>query len=279
MYESELELQVYVTHTPIRTETIERYMPVDYKPNGGRKMKGQEYYTLQQYELAEQTKRKSLANSKRNLQGIIRANYTGDFCLLTLTYSPSCDFDITNFKTCRNKFNLFWKNLKRSKKLANVDVRYIGVIEFQLNGHIHFHVLCHIPQKFEALLKSKWKYGGLHYEQSHGTPNDNPKIASYLSKGIYDERLPLGKKRYLGGYGLERPRRLKFKSRKIIDYLEQRNGEILRTFESPNGFTSTILTTDATISELEQLAEAENLDLTIESLEGLQSIQYTFNEK
>lgn len=72
MYESELELQVYVTHTPVRTETIERHMPVDYKPNGGRKKKGQEYYTLEKYELAEQTKRKSLANSKRNLQGVIQ---------------------------------------------------------------------------------------------------------------------------------------------------------------------------------------------------------------
>lgn len=194
--------------------------------------------------------------------------------MLTLTFSPSCDFDITDFDKCREKFNLFWKGLKRSKKLVGVDVRYIGVIEFQMNGHIHFHVLCHIPARFKGLLKSKWKYGGLHYEQSHGTPEDNPKIASYLSKGIYDERLPLGKKRYLGGYGLERPRKLKFSSRKIIDYLEQRNGEIITTFESPHGFTSTVLTTDATISELEQLAEAENLELAIESQTSLQSIQY-----
>lgn len=199
--------------------------------------------------------------------------------MLTLTFNPAGNLDLTDFETCRNKFNLFWKGLKRSKKLAGIDVRYIGVIEFQMNGHIHFHVLCRIPQNFEKLLKSKWKYGGLHYQKSHGKPEDNPKINSYLSKGIYDERLPLGKKRYLGGYGLERPRRLKFKSRKIIDYLEQRNGEIIHTFESPNGFTSTILTTDATISELEQLAEAENLDLAIELLEGLQSIQYTFDEE
>lgn len=177
-----------------------------------------EPHTLYQDEQADK-KRRSIADSKRNLQSIIHANYIGDFSLITLTFDPHCNFDITDFYACRAKFNLFWKGLKRSKKLTGVDVRYLGVIEFQTNDHIHFHILCQIPQKFEKLLHSKWKYGSLSYKQSHSTPEDNPKIASYLSKGIYDERLPLGKKRYLSGHGLKSPRKLKSTGRKIVNRL------------------------------------------------------------
>lgn len=275
------QLEVHVSHTPNITHVVERYVPLENKfhHNRGRKEKGQEYYTLNQHEQAKETLRRSIANSKRTLKGIIHANYTSNFCMLTLTFKPDCDFDTTDFVTCREKFNSFWYKLKRSKKLKGIDLRYVGVIEFQRNGRIHFHVLCRIPKQFTKLLKSKWTYGGLHYREQYGTAEDNLKIASYLSKGIYDERLPRGKKRFLGGHGLERPVRLKFKSHKIIDFLLQRNGKILNNFESPYGFTTTVLVTDAAIDELESFAAAQNEELTLELLEKLESIQPIFLER
>ena len=200
--------------------------------------------------------------------------------MLTLTFNPSsCDFDTKDFVTCRDKFNSFWNKIKRSKKLVGIDLRYVGVVEFQRNGRIHFHILCRIPKEFVPLLRSKWTYGGLHYCMEYGSAEDNVKIASYLSKGIYDECLPRGRKRYLGGYGLERPVHLKFTSRKIIDFLLTRNGKIVFKFESLNGFMLTALVTDATIDELENFALAENEELTIEHLEKLQSIQPVFVEE
>lgn len=272
------QLEVHVTYTANITTVTERYVPIESTSNSkpGRKQKGQEYYTLNMHEQAKQTLASSIANSKRTLKGIIHANYMNNFCMLTLTFSPKCNFDTTDFITCREKFNDFWFKLKRSKKLESIDLRYVGVIEFQQNGRIHFHILCHIPKQFTKLLKSKWTYGGLHYRKQHGTAEDNVKIASYLSKGIYDERIPRGKKRYLGGYGLERPVRLKFKSRKIIDFLLLRNGSICNSFESPYGYTITILLTDAAIDELESFAAAENEELTFELLEKLETIQQTF---
>ncbi|WP_342471988.1 hypothetical protein MHH70_16300 [Metasolibacillus sp. FSL H7-0170] len=272
------KLEVHVTHSPTVTRVVERYVPSEnkYQQNRGRKPKGQEYYTLKQHEQAEETRRCSVANSKRTLKGIINANYFSNFCMLTLTFSPRCEFDITDFATCREKFNSFWKKLKRCKRLNGIDLRYVGVTEFQGNDHIHFHILCRIPKQFISFLKSKWTHGGLYYREQYGTAEDNMKIASYLSKGIYDKRLPRGKKRYLGGYGLERPVRLKFKSRKIMDFLLQRNGKILNSFESPYGFTQTVLVTDAAIDELESFAEAQDEELTVELLEKLENIQQTF---
>lgn len=232
------ELQVTITHTPTVTTAVERYVSHEpYSRNGGRKKKDAALNSTEDYDQTEDIKRCSIANSKRTFKGIIHANFRNSFCMLTLTFRRTRDFDTTDFDTCRNKFNLFWRSLKRCKKLDGVDLRYVGAIEFQVNGNVHFHILCHIPKEFIRLLKSKWKYGGLHYENEQGSAEDAPKIASYLTKGIHDERLPLSKKRFLGGHGLERPAVLKFNSRKIIDFLIQRNGKILTTYESEYGFT------------------------------------------
>lgn len=264
-------LQVTLTHTPTVTTAVERYVTdQSYIRNSGRKKKDTVLSPTKDYEPTEDVKRCSIANSKRTFKGIIHANYKDNFCMLTLTFKPTNDFD-----TCRSKFNLFWKSLKRCKKLVEVDLRYVGAIEFQQNGNVHFHILCSIPKQFKSLLKMKWKYGGLHYEYSKDTAEDSLKIASYLNKGIHDDRLPFGKKRFLGGRGLDRPVILKFNSRKIIDFLLQRNGKILTTYESGYEYIFTSLLSDATIDELEKfaLAEDENLDLSI--LDKLQSIQYT----
>lgn len=269
------QLEVTITHTNSVTTAVERYVSqTDYKRNGGRKNKGHELHVLNQYEQAEESKRCSIHNSKRTFKGIIYANFVHSFSMITLTFKPSCDFDTRDFDTCRDKFNLFWKSLKRCKKLVDVDLRYVGAIEFQQNGRIHFHILCRIPREFKKLVASKWKHGGMHYELSYNSAEDSTKIASYLNKGIHDDRLPIGKKRFIGGRGLDRPVVMKFSSRKIIDFLLQRNGKVLQSYESEHGFTFTALLSDATIDEVERFAEAENEDLDLSLLEKLESIQY-----
>jgi hypothetical protein len=136
-------LEVTITHTASVTTAIERHVSdKTYKRNGRRSKKGLELYSLGELEQAEESKRCSIHNSKRTFKGIIHANYKSNFCMLTLTFKDDCDFETKDFETCRNKFNLFWKSLKRSKKLADVDLRYVGAIEFQENGNIPFHILC-----------------------------------------------------------------------------------------------------------------------------------------
>lgn len=271
------ELQVTITHTPTITTAVERYTSnKPYIRNGGRKKKSLQISSSTiDCKQAEDIKRCSIANSKRTFKGIIHANYKNNFCMLTLTFRNTSDFDTKNFASCRNKFDLFWKSLKRCKKLADVDLRYVGAIEFQDNGNIHFHILCRIPKEFKSLLKSKWKYGGLHYENEKGSAEDSPKIASYLTKGIHDDRLPPGNKRFLGGYSLERPAVMKFENRDVLDFLMQRNGKVLTKYESEYGFTFTSLLSDATIDELEAFASTKDEDFDLSLLEKLQSIQYT----
>lgn len=271
------ELQVTITHTPTVVTALERYVSnKPYNRNGGRKKKGTALYSAEDYVKAEETKRCSIANSKRTFRGIIHANFKNNFCMLTLTFKRTRDFDTKDFVTCRDKFNSFWRKLKTSKKLTDVDLRYVGAIEFQKNGNVHFHILCRIPKEFKRLLKSKWTYGGLHYKNNHGSAEDSPKISSYLTKDIHDDRLPSGKRRFLGGHGLDRPVVLKFNSRKIIDFLLQRNGQVLRIYENEDyNYTVTSLLSDATIDELEQFAVTENEDLDISMLAKLESIQFT----
>lgn len=152
------ELQVTLTHTPTVSTTVERYVTNQTSiKNGGRKKKDTALSPVKDYEPTEVVKRCSIANSKRTFKGIIHANYKESFCMLTLTFKPTNDFDIKDFDTCRRKFNLFWKSLKRCKKLIDVDLRYVGAIEFQQNGNVHFHILYRIPKQFKSLLKKKWK--------------------------------------------------------------------------------------------------------------------------
>lgn len=160
------ELQVTVKHTPTIIKATERYVSEEpYKRNGGRSKKGYELYAPDdESPQAKENKRCSISNSKSTFKGIVHANYYYHFCMLTLTFDPTCNFNIQDFRTCRDKFDLFWRSLKRCKKLTEVDLRYVGAIEFQKNGNIHFHLLCRIPKQYKKLLQSKWKYGGLHYE-------------------------------------------------------------------------------------------------------------------
>lgn len=271
------ELQVTVKHTPTIIKATERYVSEEpYKRNGGRSKKGYELYAPDdESPQAKENKRCSISNSKSTFKGIIHANYYYHFCMLTLTFDPTCNFNIQDFITCRDKFDLFWRSLKRCEKLAEVDLRYVGAIEFQKNDNIHFHILCRIPKQYKKLLQSKWKYGGLHYEESFGKAEDSPKIANYLTKGIYDERLPTGKKRFLGGYGLDRPTVIKFNTPKIIDYMVDRNGEILTQHENEYGYKLTSLQSDVTADELQSLAEVQDESLYIKQLTQLASIQYT----
>ena len=123
-----MKLQVKVKHTPTIIKATERYVSEEpYKRNGGRSKKGYELYMPDdESPQAKENKRCSISNSKSTFMGIIHTNYYYHFCMLTLTFNPACNVSVQDFKTCRDKFDLFWKTLKRCKKLVGVDLRYVG---------------------------------------------------------------------------------------------------------------------------------------------------------
>lgn len=127
-----------------------------YNLNSGRKSNASKMNSsLSEEELQHQAEVRahSIANTLRNFKRLLYANFSHGYTFLTLTFdAQQCDFDITDTATCPTKFTNFWKNLKRGTKDGecfddNIELRYLGVIEFHKDGSIHFH----IPRKYVAL--------------------------------------------------------------------------------------------------------------------------------
>ncbi len=247
-----------------------------YKRNGGRKPRVEQCLYNQDDKHASEVRLHSIKNTIRAFKRYVFANFSDGFTMLTLTFNTDCDFDIADVSICREKFNLYWKNLSRTKALEEIDFRYLGVLEFQNNGHIHFHILCHLPQRFNAIIKTKWKHGHADLQYSKKDPLSTKKIANYLSKGIFDDRLANEKHRYLRSKGLKKPISLTVESNKIKDLLLQRNSEIWYSFESEYGFTYTAFISDVTMDELESFAANALENDVLMMLEKLETITQNY---
>lgn len=255
-------------------ETISRsHPPKVFNRNGGRKSKvEQSHSTYINEELALEIKAHSINNTIRTFKRYVFANFSKGFTLLTLTFNDTCDFDVTDISICKNKFNLYWKNLKRSKQLAGVDFRYLGVQEFQQNGHVHFHILCHIPLRYTKHLQSKWVHGHLDSRRSTKDPLSTRKIANYLKKGISDEKLSNEKHRYMRSRNLETSIVITINSNKLSQFILANNSELIYTFDHECGFTYSQYITDLTADDLEAFAESGNEDELLSILDKLKSI-------
>ena len=115
-------------------ETVSRsHPPKAFNRNGGRKSKVEQSLStyISDEEHASEIKAHSIKNTIRKFKRYVYANFSKGYTSLTLIFNHACDFDVTDISICKDKFNLYWKNLKRSKPLAGVDLRYLGVQEFQ----------------------------------------------------------------------------------------------------------------------------------------------------
>lgn len=255
-------------------ETVSRsHPPIAFNRNGGRKSKvEQSLSTYIDEEHALEIKAHSINNTIRTFKRYVFANFSQGFTLLTLTFNDACDFDVTDISICKDKFNLYWKNLKRSKPLAGVDLRYLGVQEFQQNGHVHFHILCHIPLRYTEHLQSKWVHGHLHSRRSTKDPLSTRKIANYFKKGISDERLSNEKHRYMRSRNLETPIVITINNNKLSQFILANNSELIYTVDHEYGFTYSQYITDLTADDLNAFAESGNEDEMLSILDKLKSI-------
>lgn len=243
-----------------------------YKRNGGRKTKVEQCLYNQDDKHSSEVKLHSIKNTIRTFKRYVFANFSYGFTMLTLTFNTDCDFDIADVSICREKFNLYWRNLSRTKALEGIDFHYLGVQEFHNNGHIHFHILCHLPKRFNPIVKTKWKHGHADLRHSKKDPLSTKKIANYLSKGIFDDRLANEKHRYLWSRGLKKPIIFTVESNKIKDYLLQRKSEIWYSYESEYGFRHTAFISEVTRDELESFAANEVEADVLMMLEKLETI-------
>ncbi|MFF3102997.1 rolling circle replication-associated protein [Viridibacillus arvi] len=258
-----------------------------YNRNSGRKSNSSKLcldLSLSEEDLArkEDVRAHSIANTLRTFKRLLYANFSHGYTFLTLTFDEkSCDFDITDTAICRTKFTNFWKNLKRGSKVGecledNVEVRYLGVQEYHRDGSIHFHVLCHIPRQYKALLKKKWQHGNLDFKRSNKDPLEVQKIANYMKKGIFDPRLNNENHRYLASRGLNKPKTFKFTSPSFPTWINESNSELLYKEESEYAFTYYQFITSLTEDEFQSYVESskeQELQYYIEQLKLIQQLQ------
>lgn len=253
--------------------------------NSGRKSKASKLdrgFSEEELEHQAEVRAHSIANTLRTFKRLLYANFSNGYTFLTLTFDKQhCDFNITDTATCRTKFTNFWKNLKRGTKDGeclddNVDLRYLGVQEYQKDGSIHFHVLCHIPRSYAVLLKKKWQHGHLDFKRSNKNPLDVQKIASYMKKGIYDSRLNNENHRYLASRGLKKPKIFKFVGNGLPTWINENNSELIYQGDSEYAFQYYQFITNLTEDEFQSYVESANeqeLQFYIEQLELIQQLQ------
>lgn len=252
--------------------------------NSGRKRKGDKLgrgSSEEELNHQAEVRAHSIANTLRTFKRLLYANFSNGYTFLTLTFdNQKCDFDITDIATCRTQFTNFWKNLKRGTKdgecfADNIDLRYLGVIEFCKDGSIHLHVLCHIPRPYKALLKKKWQHGYLDFKRSNKNPLDVQKIASYMKKGIYDPRLNNENHRYLASRGLKKPTIFKFAGNGLPTWINEDNSELIYQGDSEYAFQYYQFITTLTEDEFQSYVESANeqeLQFYIEQLELIQQL-------
>lgn len=235
--------------------------------NSGRRSKDVKALALAEEDVQyqEEMKAHSLAGTKRKFRRLVYANFSNGYTLLTLTFNAGkCDFDVKDVATCRKKFTSYWDNLKRSERVSsNVDMRYLGVIEFQKSGAVHFHVLCHIPREYKALLTKKWQHGHLDFKQSDKNPISVQKIESYLNKGINDPRLQGEKHRYLASRGLEQSQVFAYTSNHPPHWLNEENSKLLYNKDSKYAFSYYQYITSLTPEEFEAYVEQADSEFAI----------------
>ncbi len=130
----------------------------------------------------------STMRTRKKIRQLVNANPTMDK-FLTLTFAEN----VTDIPTANYQFKLFRQKLQR---FLGRKFKYLGVIEFQERGAVHYHLMLDIPYISGDKLRELWPVGR-HNIQRIRKPNRAglymAKTTGYLCKAGEDVRL-YGKK-------------------------------------------------------------------------------------
>lgn len=128
-------------------------------------------------------RRRNSIKALNKIKQLTLQNFTKDNVkLLTLTFGD-CDFDIYNPRICNPKFSNFMGELHK----LFPDLKYLGVLEFQKRGAVHYHVLCDLPFIKKEDLAVLWGYGFIDIRKPDYVIGTY--LYKYLSKDLNDEKL------------------------------------------------------------------------------------------
>jgi len=172
-----------------------------------------------------------VARSKINR--LVLANCDWSICaprFVTFTFAKN----ITSLKEA----NQCWANFIRKFRKDYPNIKYLGVIEFQKRGAVHYHVLF-FNLKYKPFIKDDikkiWTHGFIKFKSAKRIEKIQHLglyLAKYLQKDILDVRL-LGEKAFFTSKNLTQPEFLR--EHKMCSLLERdmiEKGAIIETYQS-----------------------------------------------
>jgi len=126
----------------------------------------------------------STMRTRKKIRQLVNSNPTMNK-FLTLTFAEN----VTDIATANYEFKKFRQKLQRH---LGRDFKYLGVIEFQKRGAVHYHLMLDIPFIDWKTLSNLWGQGRIQIEKIK-KPNRAglymAKTTGYLVKGAEDTRL------------------------------------------------------------------------------------------
>ncbi len=131
---------------------------------------------------SEDYRRRNSIKALNKIRQLALANFSGEYVkLLTLTFGE-CDFDISNPRICNKLLSNFIQKLRK----IYPNFKYLGVIEFQKRGAVHYHILCDLPFIVKEKLAELWGYGFIDIRKPDFLAVNY--LSKYLEKSLFDKR-------------------------------------------------------------------------------------------
>lgn len=146
-------------------------------------------------------RKNTLARARRSVRRLINANVDAwgeKSKFLTLTFAEN----VQDVKQANYEFKKFRQRLEYDLKIK---LKYVGVIEFQKRGAIHYHVIFfNLPYIQSNDLERIWGNGFIKINAIDHVDNIGAYVTKYMTKDNNDDRL-IGKKSYFTSRGLKEP--------------------------------------------------------------------------
>ena len=134
--------------------------------------------------------------AKNTIKRLAWANQNSFKTFITLTFAEN----VTDINLANKQLNLFQKRIKR----AFPDVQYLGVMEFQKRGSIHYHFLFSHYVSAD-LLADYWGQGFVKIQKIKNKKNLGQYIVKYMTKELFNDNRYFMKRKFFYSRNLKKP--------------------------------------------------------------------------
>lgn len=207
--------KVIVTNHIVEVYEYEHPVCVGFISNGGRK-KGESGDSSR----SEEYRKLSGKRARDKIRRLACANFDAGSKFVTLTFADN----VTDVKVANQHFKKFIQRMRHRYK----GFRYIAVIEFQLRGAVHYHLMMDLPYVDKATLQEIWGHGFVRINKINHVDNVGAYLVKYLAKDLEDTRL-CGLKAYLTSKNLIQPTVLRSEQAEIVAQTMAQKKEVFQS--------------------------------------------------